>query len=190
MRVVFLENVPSVANAGEIKEVADGYGRNYLLPRKLAAVATPGLLKQLEVERKAAAHKEARLEAQAGELAQRLNGLTVTVAAKVGAQGRLYGSVTKAHIAEELQKLTGHAIDRRRILLEQDPIRHIGTYAVEVRLANDVSASINVLVQSNAPLEPSPALAAVPEPSPAEAAPEEQEPSSEPAGLPTEPAGA
>lgn len=146
MQVVFLEDVPNVAKAGEIKNVKDGYGRNYLLPRKLAAVVTPTVLKQLEEQQKALARKKERLEAQAAGLAEQLNGLTVTIAAKVGTQGRLYGAVTNAHIAEELQKITGHSFDRRRVLLE-DPIRHLGSYPVEVRLSHDASATITVVVQ-------------------------------------------
>ena len=146
MQVVFLEDVPDVAKAGEIKNVKDGYGRNFLLPRKLAAVVTPTVLKQLEEQQKALARKKERLEALAAGVAEQLNGLTVTINAKVGTQGRLYGAVTNAHIAEALQKVTEHSFDRRRVLLE-DPIRHLGSYPVEVRLSGDVSATITVVVQ-------------------------------------------
>ncbi|MBI2888128.1 MAG: 50S ribosomal protein L9 [Chloroflexi bacterium] len=148
MKVVFLENVPNVARAGEVKEVAEGYGRNFLLPRKLAAVATPAVLKQLEEQRQAQSRRESRLEAQAEQLAQRLDGATLTIGARVGSQGRLYGSITKAHIAEELQKLTGHAFDRRRVTVEEDPIRHVGSYPVQVHLAGDVTATVTVVVQA------------------------------------------
>ena len=146
MQVVFLEDVPDVAKAGEIKNVKDGYGRNFLLPRKLAAVVTPTVLKQLEEQQKALARKKERLEALAAGVAEQLNGLTVTINAKVGTQGRLYGAVTNAHIAEELQKVTEHSFDRRRVLLK-DPIRHLGSYPVEVRLSSDVTATITVVVQ-------------------------------------------
>lgn len=164
MKVVFLENVPNVATAGEVKEVAEGYGRNYLLPRKLAAVATPAALKQLEEQHQSQARREARLEAEAGKLAKQLEGTTVTMNVKVGRQGRLYGSVTKAQIAEELQKLTGHAFDRRRVSLEEDPIHHVGTYPAEVRLTSEVSATVTVVVRGAGLLavEDSPAVESKP----------------------------
>ncbi len=146
MRVVFLENVPSVARAGEIKEVKDGYGRNYLIPRHLATPATGVVLKQMEVQRASEARRTAKLEAEADSLAKALDGITVTITAKVGGQGRLYGSVTNAHVAAELAKATGKAIDRRRVLLH-DPIRSLGSYPVEIHLTSSLSATINVVVQ-------------------------------------------
>lgn len=146
MKVVFLENVPNIATAGEVKTVKDGFGRNFLLPRKLAAIASPAVLKHLEEQEKALAKKEARLGAQATQLGESLNGTTVAVDVKVGTQGRLYGAVTNARIAEELAKVVGHEVDRRRVLLV-DPIKQLGTYQVEVRFSNDVSATINVEVR-------------------------------------------
>ena len=146
MRVVFLENVPNVARAGEVKTVKDGYGRNYLLPRKLAAVATPAALKRLEEQEKAHAKTAARMENKAAELGEKLDGTTVAVEVKVGSQGRLYGAVTNADIAGELTKVMGEELDRRRVLLV-DPIKKLGTYPVEVRLSNDVSVTVNVEVR-------------------------------------------
>ena len=142
MRVIFLEDVPQIAKAGEVKEVADGYGRNFLLPRKLAVLATAGALKR----EKQTATRAARIAAEAGTLAAQFNGMTVVITPKVGAQGRLYGSVTNAHIATEMQKRTGQRIDHRRVLLP-DPIRQLGSYQVEVRLSSDISATITVNVQ-------------------------------------------
>lgn len=183
MRVVFVENVPNVARAGEIKEVADGYGRNFLLPRKLAVVATPDILKQQAQQETSRARKEARLETQASSLAERLNGLTVSLPAKVGAQGRLYGSVTNAHIADRLKELTGQEVDRRRVLLDE-PIRHLGSYPVEVRLTSEVSATINVTVfdpsaPAAAETPAAQAASSVAPPAPAE---QEATPSEEPIG--------
>lgn len=146
MRVVFLENVPSVARAGEVKEVSDGYGRNYLLPRKLARAATAEVLKQMQDQQAAGARKIAKLEADAENLAKKLDGANVTLTAKVGNQGRLYGAVTNAHIAAELEKVVGQPIDRRRIILT-DPIRQLGTYPIEVHLTSAHVATINVTVQ-------------------------------------------
>ena len=145
MRVVFLENVPRVANVGEIKAVSNGYGRNYLIPRKLAIIATPAALKQLERQQQLEAQRATLLEAKADELAQQLNDVTITIMPKVGAQGRLYGSVTNTHIAKELETLTGHPFDHRRVLLE-NPIRRLGSYPVEVRLTNELSVAITVQV--------------------------------------------
>lgn len=149
MRVVFLETVKGAGQAGEIKEVSDGYARNFLLPRQLAAAATDSAVKRLEDQRKQGSQKAARIGAQAAELAAQLNATTVTLTPKVGAQGRLYGSVTNSHIAQQLQKLTGHAIDHRRVLLE-NPIRSLGEYEVPVRLTNDISATVKVVVRAPA----------------------------------------
>ncbi len=149
MRVVFLETVKGAGQAGEIKEVSDGYARNFLLPRQLAAAATDSAIKHLEDQRKQGSQKAARIGSQAAELAAQLNATTVTLTPKVGAQGRLYGSVTNSHIAQQLEKLTGHAIDHRRVLLE-NPIRSLGEYEVPVRLTNDISATVKVVVRAPA----------------------------------------
>jgi len=155
MKVVFIENVPQVANAGDVKEVKDGYGRNYLFPRKLAVPATPSTLKQLEQQHQLAGRKAARLESEAAQLARELEGFALEISVKAGSQGRLYGSVTNAHVAAELEKLTGHAIDRRRVELHQ-PIRRLGSYPVAVRLSDDFSATVTVEVRSESPAAPQP----------------------------------
>ena len=163
MKVVFVENVPQVANAGEVKDVADGYGRNYLLPRKLAVRASASALRQLQLQHEAADRKSARVESEAEVLAELLEGTTLEVVVKAGAQGRLYGSVTNAHLAGELEKLTRHPIDRRRVMLA-DPIRRLGSYPVTVRLSNEHSATITVQVRAEgAPPEPPEAPAVQPE---------------------------
>lgn len=156
MKVVFIENVPQVANAGDVKEVKDGYGRNYLIPRRLAVPATASALKQLDQHHQAADRKASKLESEAGKLAQQLDGKTIEINVKSGSQGRLYGSVTNAHLAEELEKLTGHAVDRRRVHLEE-PIRRLGSYPVTVRLSNDVSATVTVEVRGKGEAAPEPA---------------------------------
>jgi large subunit ribosomal protein L9 len=145
MRVVFLENVPRVANAGDVKEVADGYGRNYLIPQRLAKAATAAVLKEIAAQHQSLDQRAAKVEAEAEGLAKQLEGASVTITAKVGAQGRLYGSVTNQQVAAELQKLTGKAIDRRRVLLH-NPIRSLGAYPVEVHLASNLSATVTVNV--------------------------------------------
>ena len=149
MRVIFLKDVPDVANAGEVKEVADGYGRNFLLPRKLAVLASSLELKKLEAQRQAEAQQRIRSEAQVETIAERLQGLSLTLKARAGAQGRLYGSVTAADIAQEIQKLTGGEVDRRKIELEE-PIRQLGSYEVSIRLSGGVIPKIRVVVEEEA----------------------------------------
>lgn len=155
VKVVFLENVPSVANAGEVKEVKAGYGRNFLIPRRLAVPATASVLRQVEHQHQAADKKAAKVDSEAGQLAQQLDGLTVDMIMKAGAQGRLYGSVTTAHVAEELEKITRRSVDRRKVHLGE-PIRRLGRYPVTVRLSSEHSATVTIQVRTEgAPTEPS-----------------------------------
>ena len=170
MRVVFIENVPKVANAGEVKEVKGGYGRNFLIPRKLAVPATASVLKQVEHQHHAADRKTAKQDSEAGQLMAQLEGRTVDMVMKAGAQGRLYGSVTTAHIAEELEKITKRPIDRRKVHLGE-PIRRLGNYPVTVRLSNDHLATVTIQVRT----EGSPAEPAAPEPAAPASTTEEEE---------------
>jgi large subunit ribosomal protein L9 len=145
MKVYFLKDVPGVARAGEIKEVAEGYARNYLLPRKLAVAATEAVIDQARARQAAEARRAAREAEELRELAGRLDGLTVTVAVRAGKEGRLYGSVTAADIAEAISARVGRPIDRRRVELEA-PIRKTGEYRVVVRLSRDLAPRVNVVV--------------------------------------------
>jgi large subunit ribosomal protein L9 len=141
MRVVFLQDVPRVAKAGEIKEVADGYARNFLIPRKLALLARPEVLSQLGTAQKAEAREDAELMA----LAQQIEGKEVNIKAKAGAKDRLYGSITSADIAAELSKSSGLVIDKRKIELEE-PLRSLGNYEITIKLAKDIVPKIKVSV--------------------------------------------
>ncbi|MDO8670654.1 MAG: 50S ribosomal protein L9 [Dehalococcoidia bacterium] len=147
MKVIFVEDVHNVAKAGEVKEVADGYARNYLIPKKLAVVATSAAMKNLESHRRAIANKQAKVEAQAGKLAGELQGVTLNFKAKVGTQDRLYGSITSGDIAEKIKEVKGLEIDKRKIELEE-PIRTVGSHEVEVRLAKDAIARLSVVVEA------------------------------------------
>ena len=148
MRVVFLQDVPNVAKAGEIKEVANGYARNFLIPRKLALLAKPQAIKQAETGDIA----KARVNAELMTLAGQLEGKEVILKAKAGAKDRLFGSITSADIAAELNNTTGLAIDKRRIELE--PIHRLGSYEVTIRLAKDILPKIRVTVtEEEAPKE-------------------------------------
>ncbi len=142
MRVIFLENVPNVASAGETKEVADGYGRNFLIPKKLALLADSPDAAQMTVQLKAILKKTGE---ELAALAQQIEGKEVTIKAKVGAKDRLYGSITSAHIAAELKSVTGLAIDKKKIELAE-PIRQLGSYEVVIRLGKDTTPKIKVTV--------------------------------------------
>jgi large subunit ribosomal protein L9 len=146
MKVVFLEDVPNVAKAGDVKEVADGYFRNFLLPKKLAAVATPAELKRLEAQRESKARREASLEKEAEAFARMLQDTTVVIKMRAGKENKLYGSVTSADIAKELKKLTKQDIDKRRIELPE-PIRELGKREVSIKLTKDITATVTVVVE-------------------------------------------
>jgi len=142
MKVIFLQDVPQVAQAGQVKEVADGYARNYLIPRKLATLAQPHSVSQIEIKAKKV---EAHLTAELQELAGQLEGKEVSLKAKAGAKEKLYGSITSADIAAELKNVTGLEIDKRKIELEE-PIRQLGSYQVAVKLGKDITPTIRVTV--------------------------------------------
>lgn len=150
MRIVFLQTVPGSGQVGEVKNVANGYARNYLLPRKLAAPATPDNLRQAEARSQADVRRQARLDAQAREIATKLEGQTVTIAVRVGEQGRLFGAVTSQDIAHEVSRLAGREVDHRQVELEV-PIREAGEYAVTVKLSRNVETTVSVAV---VPIEP------------------------------------
>jgi large subunit ribosomal protein L9 len=140
MKVIFLEEVPNVAKAGDIKEVSDGYGRNYLLPKKLALVSKPGAVTQVK------ARIEARAETEKmKKLAAQLDGKEVTFSVKMGAKDRMHGSITAANIATELKGLIGQEVDKRKIEMAE-PIKQLGSYELTVKLAKDIEPKIKVNV--------------------------------------------
>jgi large subunit ribosomal protein L9 len=141
MKVIFLQNVKDIASAGEVKNVADGYARNYLLPKKLALMASPGAEKIAAKQIQA----KAQLVEEAMATISQLDGKIVTLTAKAGAEGKLHGAITNTAIAEEIQKLTGLEIDKRKIELN-DPIHALGTYEVNIKLAGEAEAKITVEV--------------------------------------------
>ncbi len=145
MKVVFIEDVPDVAEVGEIKEVADGYGRNYLIPKKLAILANARATQIVEAQKKRKARIEAETEAEMRELAKQLEGLDMVIKAKAGAKDRLYGSITNADIAEELSTSAGLVIDKRKIELET-PIHEIGSYEIPIRLTKDIIPKVKLTV--------------------------------------------
>ena len=149
MKVVFLEDVPNVARAGEIKEVANGYGRNFLIPRKLALLARSEAINTRGVQLEVKARSQAQTEAELLEVANQLNGREVFLEARSGSKDRLYGSITAADIAVELERTVGVTVDKRKIELDE-PIRQIGSYEVTIRLAKDIVPEIKVTVSEKA----------------------------------------
>ncbi|HXG35298.1 MAG TPA: 50S ribosomal protein L9 [Bryobacteraceae bacterium] len=144
MQVILRENIEKLGNRGDIVNVANGYARNYLLPRRLAVPATEANKKIVEQERQAHLRREARERGEAEELARLLAGVTVTIPQKAGEHDQLFGSVTAKDIAEALQQ-KNYVVDRRKIQLEE-PIKQLGEYKVPVRLHKDVTAEILVQV--------------------------------------------
>lgn len=145
MKVIFLQDVARVAKTGEIKEVADGYGRNFLLPRRLAVLATAGALKEMEALIKRETSRWAKTEAELAELANQLNGKEVVLKAKAGVKEKLYGTITTADIAAELEHSHSLVVDKRKIDLVE-PIRQVGSYDVTIKLGKELVPQIKVTV--------------------------------------------
>lgn len=145
MKVILKQDVPNLGDAGEIVDVADGYGNNYLMPRGLAMRATKGAVADAHAIQAARAKREARNREEAEALQATLEQRAVTVPAKAGSDGTLYGSVTNVDVAEAVTEQLGFPLDRRRVPLER-PIKQLGEHEVEVRLHEDVVATIRVEV--------------------------------------------
>ena len=145
MKVILLQDVDNLGKAGDLKEVADGYARNYLLPGRLAAGATPALLANHQQRIAAEKRKQEKLVEANKQQAEKLGNVTLVFKARVGRQGRLYGSITSQDIAAGLRATEGITIDRRLIDLP-DPIRAVGTYTVPVKVATKLQPKITVNV--------------------------------------------
>ena len=145
MKVILLQDVENLGKAGDLKDVANGYARNYLLPRKLAAGATPALMQNHQQRIAAEQRKREKLAEQNRQQAEQLGQATLTFKARVGREGRLYGSITSQDIAAALRETKGINIDRRGIELP-NPIRSIGTFTVPVKIAPKLESKITVIV--------------------------------------------
>ena len=149
MKIILLQDVENLGKAGDLKEVANGYARNYLLPRRLAAGATAALISN-RTQRVAAEQRKLEKQAEANkEQAERLGTITLTFKARVGTQGRLYGSITSQDIAAALREVEHITVDRRMIELP-DPIRSLGTFSVPVKIATRLEPKITVNVVDEA----------------------------------------
>ena len=146
MKVILLQDVPNLGKPGDVKDVADGYARNYLLPRQLVAAATPAALANLQQQVASAQRRVDKQRQDYEGQIKRIEGVTLTFAVRVGRGDRLYGSVTSQDIANGLQEQEGLTIDRRSIQL-RDPIRQIGTFEVPVRVASGFETKVKVVLQ-------------------------------------------
>lgn len=145
MKVILLQDVKALGKKGEIKEVAEGYARNFLFPRSLAVEASGGHLKQHQNQEKILAGKKAKELELARKTAEKIGKLTVEIQARVGEGGRLFGSVTSSDVAEALKK-KGVTVDKRKI--ELGPVKSLGTYTARIRLHTEVEATLEVTVTS------------------------------------------
>ena len=146
MKVILLQDVRGKGKKGQMLEVSDGYARNFMLPKKIAIEATPDAINTMRMNDKAAAEKAAKERAEAMEISKKLRELTVTVTAKGGGAGKLFGSVTNQEIADALKAATGITLDKRKIVIA-DPIKNVGTYTVTCKLGYEISAPLTVKIQ-------------------------------------------
>lgn len=147
MKVLLKEDVENIGYAGEVYKVADGYGRNYLIPNGMAVVASPGAMKQAEAWREKAEARRAEQRAEFESLSAKIQGVTLTFDARAGETGKLYGSITTAQIADSLNEALGTEIDRRKVGVE--PLRQLGEHKVVVRLSGDFQPELTVVIESD-----------------------------------------
>lgn len=143
MKVILKEDVKNLGKAGEVVSVADGYGRNYLLPKGLAVEATPANIKSLSREKERAARLKAEEYRQAEQARARLDGLTLTIKARAGEGGRLFGSVTTGDIAAAVEDAAGVNVERRKIELDE-PIKNLGSFSAVIKLHPKIAVTIGV----------------------------------------------
>jgi large subunit ribosomal protein L9 len=147
MRIVLRDDVDNLGKKGEVVDVADGYARNYLVPRGLALKASAGSQKQADAMVRNRAARDRRERENAEALAAQFTGRTISIKARAGGEGRLFGSVTASDIAEAVQKQTGADIDRRKLALDE-PLKELGGADVQIRLHPDVVATVHVEVEA------------------------------------------
>ena len=145
MKVILLQDVKGKGKKGQMLEISDGYARNFLLPRKLAVEATADAINTKKMNDKAAAEKAAKERAEALELSKKLREMTLTVTAKGGGAGRLFGSVTNQEIADALKATAGISLDKRKIVISE-PIKTVGTFTVQCKLGYEIVAPLTVKI--------------------------------------------
>jgi large subunit ribosomal protein L9 len=150
MKIVLLDDMPNLGEAGTVVTVKDGYGRNFLLPRRLGEMATRDALNRVGLIKRAAEVKRLRRRAEASDKFAALVGKSITLTFKAGTQSRLFGAVTSQLISDEVRKQLGVELERRHIVLDE-PIKHLGEYTVSLRAAADVTGEIKVIVNPEGP---------------------------------------
>ena len=145
MKVILLQDVKGKGKKGQMLEVSDGYARNFMLPKKLAIEATPDAINTMRMNDKATQERIAKEKAEALDTGKKLREMTVTVTAKGGGNGRLFGSVTNQEIADALAKQSGIKLDKRKIVIA-DPIKNVGTYTVTCKLGYEINAPLTVKI--------------------------------------------
>ncbi len=146
MKVILLQDVKGKGKKGQMLEVSDGYARNYMLPRKIAIEATVDAMNTKKMNDKAEAERIAREKAEAMDISKQLRAMVLTVTAKGGGAGRLFGSVTNQEIADALKAKTGIALDKRKIVIS-DPIKTVGTFTVNCKLGYEITAPLTVKIE-------------------------------------------
>ena len=146
MKVILLQDVKGKGKKGQMLEVSDGYARNFMLPKKLAIEATPDAINTMRMNDKATQERIAREKAVALEISKKLREMTLTVTAKGGGNGRLFGAVTNQEIATALKAKSGIALDKRKIVIS-DPIKSVGTYTVQCKLGYEITAPLTVKIE-------------------------------------------
>lgn len=176
MKVLLIKDVYKLGHAGDVKRVADGFGRNYLLPQGLAVLATPGAMNQSEKIREDANKKREIINKEMDAVAERIKGVVLSFAAKAGETGKMYGAITTQDIVTALQGKTGVEVKRQQI--DMQPLRVLGEHKAHIRLTMDLVPEIKVVVYREGEANPTEAPAAKAKPAAAEAAPvaEEQAP--------------
>ena len=144
MKVILQEDVDNLGKAGDIVKVADGYGRNYLIPKRMAVLADVRNLRTLEHDRRVIEARAKKVRRSAEEMGVRLSSLSLTIPAKAGEEGKLFGAVTSRDIAEALER-AGVVVDRRMVLLEE-PIKQVGDYKVKIKAGTDIVPEVSVSV--------------------------------------------
>ncbi len=144
MKVILQKDVPSLGDAGDIKEVADGYARNYLIPKKLVILANESSKKAIDHQQKLIKFKKEKRKKQSEKVAEAISGLEISIPVQVGEEGKLFGSITSMDIAKELKE-KGYEIDKRKIQLE-NPIRQIGEYDISIKLDEGTTATVKIKI--------------------------------------------
>lgn len=144
MKVILKDDVKNLGSMGQVVDVADGFARNYLVPRGLAVEANTKNIKSLEHEKKVIQEKAKKIKSQVQDISEKISSMTIVIKAKVGEEGKLFGSVTSMDIAEQL-KNEGIEIDKKKISLEE-PIKRIGSYSVNIRMHPEITTQVNIQV--------------------------------------------